>query len=448
MKHFIGIDFGGTKTAVCLISPQGDILAREQFPTRPAERPPTDVLHDAVAAVRGLYAQRGDVDERDALAVGVSCGGPLDPELGVIGPAGHNPPNLPGWTELDLPAFFARHFPGLPFHVENDANNLAMAECVFGGGRDFRRVGLLLLGTGIGGGFVIDGRLLRGSTGNGAEFGQQRFHVTHGDTIRAETLAAVIREQGESLDACAASVANAANFFDPRRIILGPDCPDAAQLRRAAAPQVLNPLFPAQAIVSDTPRAAPESQPYVVRHPLDGAGRFTWLDGRGWPIDFGRQVVRVCVPGPGVPAGWITLENLCSGKGIVARARRTLTDPEGPQSRLTGTFTAVDVFGAATQNDSVASRVFQQTAVFVAAGVTNIAVLMQPEIVFLCGGVAQCASPVQREEFLVLVREALAEFLVPADPPQVRFTQLGSEAGDLSAVAYWWAEGRDAIRTK
>jgi glucokinase len=99
-------------------------------------------------------------------AIGVGCGGPLDPDSGVI----YSPPNLPGWDELPLASLLWAEF-GLPVWIDNDANAAALAERWLGAGRGCDPMIYMTISTGIGGGIVAKGELYRGATGNAGELG-------------------------------------------------------------------------------------------------------------------------------------------------------------------------------------------------------------------------------------------------------------------------------------
>jgi glucokinase len=105
----------------------------------------------------------------DVTGIGLCSPGPLDYRTGVV----INPPNLPYWRDFPLVSETTRAF-GLPARLDNDANAAALAEVLWGAGKAYRHVFYATLGTGVGSGFVIDGRIFHGRTGNAAEGG----HVT------------------------------------------------------------------------------------------------------------------------------------------------------------------------------------------------------------------------------------------------------------------------------
>ena len=151
-----GIDIGGTKCAV-LTGDGENIIERISFPTTNV----TDTLSAIYAAVEKVGC--GD-------AIGVSCGGPLDSERGVI----LSPPNLPGWDNIAIVRELTQRF-SVPAGLENDANACALAEWRFGAGRGSRNMIFLTFGTGMGAGLILDGRLYRGTSGMAGEIGHVRM---------------------------------------------------------------------------------------------------------------------------------------------------------------------------------------------------------------------------------------------------------------------------------
>ena len=153
----IGVDVGGTKVAAGVVDANGVILATTRRDT-PADDPTrtADVIADAV---RELAA------EHDVVAVGLGAAGFVDASRSTVMFA----PNL-AWREEPLREAIEQRV-GLPAVVENDANAAAWAEARFGAGRGEDYVVVLTVGTGIGGGIVVEGRLLRGQFGVAAEIG-------------------------------------------------------------------------------------------------------------------------------------------------------------------------------------------------------------------------------------------------------------------------------------
>jgi glucokinase-like ROK family protein len=165
----LGVDIGGTKLAVAAV----EVSAAGSDPgilTRVVERSrvedgPDRMIERLVAMGRRALAEASVGDAR-VVAIGISCGGPLDPFRGVI----QEPHHLPGWVDVPLTDRLASAF-GRPAAVENDATAAAMAEHRFGAGRGLDDLVYLTVSTGIGGGAISGGHVVRGATGNGAELG-------------------------------------------------------------------------------------------------------------------------------------------------------------------------------------------------------------------------------------------------------------------------------------
>jgi glucokinase len=162
----LGLDIGGTKLAAGLVTGDGQVLARSVIPSRTGDGP-TAMLERQVDLGRQIVSESG-IPWASIRAVGVACGGPLDPWSGTI----LSPPNLPGWDDIPVAAIVEEAL-DTPTHVDNDANGGALAEWRFGAGHDRRVDDLIYLtiSTGIGGGIILDGRLYHGATGNAGELG-------------------------------------------------------------------------------------------------------------------------------------------------------------------------------------------------------------------------------------------------------------------------------------
>jgi glucokinase len=203
----IGIDIGGTKIAVAAVDRSGRIAARTQFTTQ-AELGFDRALAHMVEAVDRVLAQAG-WSRGDLCGLGVGCTGPVSAELGII----NNPYTLPTWIDCDivgrLRAVFDRDV-----YLENDADAAALGECFAGGARNCRRVVMLTVGTGVGGGVVIDGRVYRGTRGEHPELG----HIP----IDASGLACYCGTKGclESIASgtAIAAAGQAAGFGDSREV--------------------------------------------------------------------------------------------------------------------------------------------------------------------------------------------------------------------------------------
>jgi glucokinase len=154
----LGVDIGGTKIAAGIVAGSAELLDCVTVPTRAPQGREASLaqVHFAIRSVLrpGVHA------------IGIACPGPLDPKTGIV----INPPNLPGWNNVPLAAIIQREY-GLPCRVENDANAAALAEALFGAGRGRENVFYAALGTGIGAGIVIGGKVYHGKNGQAAEGG-------------------------------------------------------------------------------------------------------------------------------------------------------------------------------------------------------------------------------------------------------------------------------------
>ncbi len=156
----IGVDVGGTKVAAGVVDEAGVVLARHRQPTPSAS--PADV-EDVIASCVAQLRQQHDVR-----AVGIGAAGFISADRSTVMVA----PNLAWRAEPLRDAVAARI--GLPVVVENDANAACWAEYRFGAGRGQHHLVMITVGTGIGGGIVLDGHLYRGRYGAAAEFGHMR----------------------------------------------------------------------------------------------------------------------------------------------------------------------------------------------------------------------------------------------------------------------------------
>lgn len=161
--YYLGVDIGGTKTAVCVGSSLGVILKKEQFPTHGT---PDEVINRCFTIIDEFL----ETLDNHPSAIGISCGGPLDSTRGII----QRPPNLPLWDEIEIVRLFEERF-GIPTYLENDANAGALAEWYWGAGQGASSLIFLTFGTGLGAGLILDGRLYRGVSGLAGEVGHIRI---------------------------------------------------------------------------------------------------------------------------------------------------------------------------------------------------------------------------------------------------------------------------------
>ncbi len=162
----LGFDIGGTKCAVITGRHAGDsleILGREGCPTD-LKLPPEQMLEKLCNMAEVLCGGRRPD------AVGISCGGPLDGQRGLI----LSPPNLPGWDRVPVAQILGNRWRA-PVRLQNDANACALAEWRFGAGKGCRHMVFLTFGTGLGAGLILNGRLYAGAGDLAGEAGHIRL---------------------------------------------------------------------------------------------------------------------------------------------------------------------------------------------------------------------------------------------------------------------------------
>ncbi len=163
----LAIDVGGTKLAAGLVTTSGELLVARQVPT-----PRTDDPDELFAALRGVVdtVRRDGVGDRNAtdsavVVCGVGCGGPMDLTLGTVSPL-----NIPAWRGFPLRPRL-EEATGLVVALDNDAKAFALAEGWTGAARERQDYLAMVVSTGVGGGVVVDGRLLDGASANAGHIG-------------------------------------------------------------------------------------------------------------------------------------------------------------------------------------------------------------------------------------------------------------------------------------
>lgn len=165
MTYSIGVDLGGTKILAGLVSADGVTGATLRRPTPHGD--PDAALAVVADMVSALMAEA----DRAVVSVGLDVPGPCDAEGAIVFFA----PNL-GWHDVPVRAMLQERIE-LPVMVENDGNAAAWGEFRFGAGEDIDEFAMVTVGTGIGGGIIVDGRLLRGAHGAAAEIGHMNVVV-------------------------------------------------------------------------------------------------------------------------------------------------------------------------------------------------------------------------------------------------------------------------------
>ena len=163
MKYYAGLDLGGTFVKGGIVDEEGNILVKDKIPTG-KERPYEEIAKD-MAELAAELAKRANVPAGALAAAGIGSPGLIDSGKGIVV---YN--NNLGWKKAALAAEVKKYL-GVPVYVTNDANAAALGEHFCGSGRKYSSLILVTLGTGVGGGIIIDGKLFEGNKSAGAEIG-------------------------------------------------------------------------------------------------------------------------------------------------------------------------------------------------------------------------------------------------------------------------------------
>lgn len=169
-KYCFGVDIGGTSVKLGLFGTDAAVAEKWEIPTRTQEGG-KNILPDVAAAILGKMKEKG-IDKDHVTGVGVGAPGPIDKE-GTV----HGAVNL-GWGTFSIRDTLAELL-DMPVRAGNDANVAAMGEMWKGGGEGYSNLVLVTLGTGVGGGIIINGEMLTGCNGSGGEIGH--IHVNDGE---------------------------------------------------------------------------------------------------------------------------------------------------------------------------------------------------------------------------------------------------------------------------
>ncbi len=158
-----GVDIGGTKIALGLVDENGSVIRRADIPVQ-IDRGPANARDRILKVLRQMIQETGD----RLKGVGIGCTGPADPFTGEVGDV----PTLPGWQSWNPMMELADAF-GVPTALENDADAAALGEARWGIGAGKRSLVSITVGTGIGGGIVLNGEVYRGVASTHPEIGHQ-----------------------------------------------------------------------------------------------------------------------------------------------------------------------------------------------------------------------------------------------------------------------------------
>lgn len=173
MKEYcFGIDVGGTTVKMGLFEANGTLVEKWEIPTR-TENHGDKIITDIAEAVLNKLSEK-EINKKEVIGVGIGTPGPVD-EKGIV----HKAVNL-GWGEFNLEEALSNMI-SIPVKAGNDANVAALGEMWQGGGKGYQNVVLVTLGTGVGGGIIVNGKILTGSTGAAGEIGH--IHIEDNEEV-------------------------------------------------------------------------------------------------------------------------------------------------------------------------------------------------------------------------------------------------------------------------
>ncbi len=170
--YVFGVDVGGTTVKLGLFDMSGTVIDKWEISTR-TENGGKNILPDIAAAIKAKMAEKS-LTKEDVAGVGVGVPGPVDGN-GIV----HRAVNL-GWAEVDLKKELSALLDGMRVEGGNDANVAALGEMWKGGGQGHKNLVAVTLGTGVGGGIIVNGEIMTGATGAGGEIGH--IHVEDHET--------------------------------------------------------------------------------------------------------------------------------------------------------------------------------------------------------------------------------------------------------------------------
>lgn len=162
-KYYFGIDVGGTFVKGAIIDSAGTIITKDKIPTECSLG--GDKVVENIALLCKHLLKKANMKKADISALGMGVPGMIDSKAGIVIAA-----NNLGWENYSIAKKMEEAI-GLPVKISNDANAAALGEMKFGFGGVYKNIILLTLGTGVGGGIIIDGKIVEGNRGAGAELG-------------------------------------------------------------------------------------------------------------------------------------------------------------------------------------------------------------------------------------------------------------------------------------
>jgi len=173
MGNRIGIDVGGTNVKIALVNEQGSIIYSNSIPTR-AEMGYEYTINNMKEAITDLLKETKS-EPKDIEGMGFGFPGQIDCQKGVVRLA----PNIPGWVDVPIAEIMEKEF-GIPTRVDNDVRCAALGELNFGAGVGCENLICITVGTGIGSGLIVNGKLVRGASNAAGEIGHIKLDIKGG----------------------------------------------------------------------------------------------------------------------------------------------------------------------------------------------------------------------------------------------------------------------------
>lgn len=167
----VGVDLGGTSIKLGIVSNKGAIVKKYSIETR-AEEGHERVIKQINKGIAHLLKN----NKKFISGIGIGAPGAVNTKKGTI----EYPPNIPGWKKVALGKILNKEF-GLPVFIENDANAAAIGELIFGAGKKYDNFIMATLGTGVGGGIIINKKIFRGESGGAGELGHMTIDANGKD---------------------------------------------------------------------------------------------------------------------------------------------------------------------------------------------------------------------------------------------------------------------------
>ncbi|MFZ1292236.1 MAG: ROK family protein [Melioribacteraceae bacterium] len=164
IRYAVGVDLGGTKIKIGIVTDEGKIVKKIAIPTLAEEG-----VEKSIGQIKKGISTLLRGNKNSITGIGIGSPGVVSLKKGTV----ENPPNLLGWVKVHLGKIISNEF-SIPTFVENDANAAAIGELIYGAGKDLKSFIMITLGTGVGGGIIFNKKLFRGDFGGAGEIG----HVT------------------------------------------------------------------------------------------------------------------------------------------------------------------------------------------------------------------------------------------------------------------------------